>query len=63
MIVTPTNVVQSRRIVEQHGLLIGEAVIGANAVGNFLASVRDAVPKRSDAVGRMAAVRGHRLPT
>ena len=56
MIVTTTNDVQSRRVDQHHSLLIGEAIPGLNAV-------RDVSGGRAAAVGRMAAVRGHRLPT
>ena len=63
MIVTTTNDVQSRRAVGHHGLVIGEAILGADAVRDFFASVRDVVGGRFGAVGRMAAVHGQSLPT
>ncbi len=49
MIVTTTPDVQGRRIVEYHGLVTGEAILGANVVRDFFASVRDVVGGRSGA--------------
>lgn len=62
MIVTTTSDVQSRHTVGPHGLVFGEAILGTDAVRHIFASVCDVVGGRSDAVGRMAAVHGHRLP-
>jgi uncharacterized protein YbjQ (UPF0145 family) len=49
MIVTTTNDVQGRRIVAYHGLVTGEAILGANVVRDFFASIRDVVGGRSGA--------------
>lgn len=49
MIVTTTSDVQGRRIVAYHGLVTGEAILGANAVRDFFASIRDVVGGRSGA--------------
>jgi uncharacterized protein YbjQ (UPF0145 family) len=49
MIVTTTSDVQGRRIVEYHGLVTGEAILGANVVRDFFASIRDVVGGRSGA--------------
>lgn len=49
MIVTTTPDVQGRRIVAYHGLVTGEAILGANVVRDFFASVRDVVGGRSGA--------------
>ena len=49
MIVTTTTDVQGRRIVAYHGLVTGEAILGANVVRDFFASIRDVVGGRSGA--------------
>ncbi len=49
MIITTTSDVQGRRIVQYHGLVTGEAILGANVVRDFFASVRDVVGGRSGA--------------
>lgn len=49
MIVTTTSDVQGRRIVEYHSLVTGEAILGANAVRDFFASIRDVVGGRPGA--------------
>lgn len=49
MIVTTTTDVQGRSIVEYHGLVTGEAILGANVVRDFFASIRDVVGGRSGA--------------
>jgi uncharacterized protein YbjQ (UPF0145 family) len=53
MIVTTTHDVQGRRIVEYHGLVTGEAILGANVFRDFFASVRDVVGGRSGAYERV----------
>jgi uncharacterized protein YbjQ (UPF0145 family) len=53
MIVTTTSDVQGRRIVEYHGLVTGEAILGANLFRDFFASVRDVVGGRSGAYERV----------
>jgi uncharacterized protein YbjQ (UPF0145 family) len=62
MIVTTTPSVEGRRVVEYLGLVTGEVILGANAVRDFFASVRDVVGGRSGSYekvlrhGRDAAV-------
>lgn len=53
MIVTTTNSVEGRRIVEYHGLVTGEAILGANVFRDMFASVRDFVGGRSGAYERV----------
>jgi uncharacterized protein YbjQ (UPF0145 family) len=53
MIVTTTTDVQGRNIVAYHGLVTGEAILGANVVRDFFASVRDVVGGRSGAYERV----------
>jgi uncharacterized protein YbjQ (UPF0145 family) len=53
MIVTTTHDVQGRQIVEYHGLVTGEAILGANVFRDFFASVRDVVGGRSGAYERV----------
>ena len=47
MIITTTPQVEGRRIVAYHGVVSGEAILGANVVRDFFASVRDWVGGRS----------------
>jgi uncharacterized protein YbjQ (UPF0145 family) len=47
MLVTTTNSVEGRRIVEYKGLVAGEAVTGANVVRDIFAGVRDFFGGRS----------------
>lgn len=49
MLVTTTNTVEGRRIVEYKGLVAGEAVTGANVVRDIFAGVRDFFGGRSGA--------------
>ena len=49
MIVTTTPDVQGRHIIEYLGLVTGEAILGANVLRDFLASIRDVVGGRSAA--------------
>lgn len=53
MIVTTTPSVEGRRIVEYHGLVTGEAILGANVFRDLFASVRDIVGGRSGAYERV----------
>ena len=74
MIVTTTSDVQGRPIVAYHGLVTGEAILGANIFRDFFASVRDVVGGRAGAyegVLRRPAIarsrrwsrrRGHAVP-
>ena len=47
MLVTTTNTVEGRRIVEYKGLVAGEAILGANIFRDIFASIRDVVGGRS----------------
>lgn len=49
MIVTTTPSVESRKITEYHGILAGEAIMGANLFRDFFASISDVVGGRSGA--------------
>jgi uncharacterized protein YbjQ (UPF0145 family) len=49
MLVTTTPTVEGRRIVEYHGLVSGEAILGANIFRDLFAAVRDIVGGRSGA--------------
>ena len=47
MIVTTTTNVEGRRIREYRGLVMGEAILGANVFRDFFAGIRDIVGGRS----------------
>lgn len=47
MLVTTTNIVEGRRVVEYKGLVAGEAILGANLFRDLFASIRDIVGGRS----------------
>ena len=47
MLVTTTPEVEGRRIREYRGLVMGEAILGANVFRDFFASIRDIVGGRS----------------
>jgi uncharacterized protein YbjQ (UPF0145 family) len=47
MLITTTNTVEGRRIVEYKGLVAGEAILGANVFKDLFASIRDIVGGRS----------------
>ncbi|GLK77765.1 UPF0145 protein [Methylopila jiangsuensis] len=49
MLITTTPTVEGRRIVEYHGLVSGEAILGANIFRDLFAAVRDIVGGRSGA--------------
>jgi len=49
MIVTTTNTIQGKEIIEYVGIVNGEAIMGANIVRDLFASVRDVVGGRSGA--------------
>ena len=49
MIVTTTNRVEGHRIVAYHGIVTGEAIMGANIVRDLFAAVRDVVGGRAGA--------------
>ena len=47
MITTTTNTVEGRRIRDYKGLVMGEAILGANIFRDFFAGIRDIVGGRS----------------
>jgi uncharacterized protein YbjQ (UPF0145 family) len=47
MIITTTPSVEGKRIVAYHGVVSGEAILGANVFRDFFASIRDVVGGRS----------------
>jgi uncharacterized protein YbjQ (UPF0145 family) len=47
MIITTTPTVEGRRITAYHGIVSGEAILGANVFRDFFASIRDVVGGRS----------------
>ena len=49
MIVTTTNNIEGRRITDYRGIVVGEAIMGANVVRDFFASITDVVGGRSGA--------------
>jgi uncharacterized protein YbjQ (UPF0145 family) len=49
MLITTTPTVEGRSIAEYHGLVTGEAIMGANVFKDVFASVRDIVGGRSGA--------------
>ena len=63
LLVTTTPTVEGRRIVAYHGLVTGEAILGANVFRDFFASIRDVVGGRAGSYekvlrdGRETAVR------
>lgn len=49
MIVTTTSNIEGSRITAYHGLVVGEAIMGANFVRDFFASITDKIGGRSGA--------------
>lgn len=49
MILTTTNAVEGHKITDYRGIVVGEAIMGANIVRDFFASVTDIVGGRSGA--------------
>jgi uncharacterized protein YbjQ (UPF0145 family) len=47
MLMTTTSTVEGRRITAYHGVVTGEAILGANFVRDFFAGVRDIIGGRS----------------
>jgi uncharacterized protein YbjQ (UPF0145 family) len=47
MLVTTTQTVEGRRVREYRGLVMGEAILGANVFRDFFAGIRDIVGGRS----------------
>ena len=52
MLVTTTNSIEGKRIVEYYGLVSGETIIGANLVKDLFASITDIVGGRSSVYER-----------
>ena len=49
MIVTTTPTVEGRKITDYRGIVVGEAIMGANVVRDFFAGITDIVGGRSGA--------------
>lgn len=49
MIVTTTNTIEGRTIVDYRGIVTGEAILGTNIFRDFFAGIRDLVGGRSGA--------------
>jgi uncharacterized protein YbjQ (UPF0145 family) len=49
MIVTTTQTVEGRRVIEYRGIVTGEAILGANIFRDLFAGIRDIVGGRSGA--------------
>ncbi len=49
MLMTTTNNVEGQKITQYHGLVTGEAILGANIFKDFFAGIRDIVGGRSSA--------------
>ena len=49
MIITTTHNIEGRRITDYRGLVVGEAIMGANVVRDFFAGITDIVGGRSGA--------------
>lgn len=49
MIVTTTPNIEGRRITAYHGVVVGEAIMGANIVRDFFAGITDIIGGRSGA--------------
>lgn len=47
MIITTTNTIEGRTIAAYHGIVVGEAIMGANVVRDLFARVTDIVGGRS----------------
>ncbi|WP_040225528.1 YbjQ family protein [Bhargavaea cecembensis] len=49
MLVTTTNTLQGKTVETYHGIVVGEAIMGANIVRDLFASVTDVIGGRSSA--------------
>lgn len=49
MIVTTTNSIEGKSLTEYRGIVVGEAIMGANVVRDFFAGITDIVGGRSGA--------------
>ncbi len=52
MIISTTSVLSGREVTDYHGLVSGEAILGANIFRDFFAGIRDIVGGRSGAYER-----------
>jgi uncharacterized protein YbjQ (UPF0145 family) len=59
MLVSTTHSIEGRSVREYHGIVMGEAILGADIFRDFFASIRDVVGGRS--VGYENALREARL--
>jgi len=48
MIITTTSTVEGHRITDYRGIVVGEAIMGANIVRDFFAQITDVVGGRSE---------------
>jgi uncharacterized protein YbjQ (UPF0145 family) len=53
MIVTTTNGVEGKRVVQYHGVVTGQTIMGANIFRDLFASIRDIVGGRSGSYERV----------
>lgn len=49
MIITTTNSIEGKRIIDYRGVVVGEAIMGANVVRDFFAGITDIIGGRSGA--------------
>lgn len=49
MIITTTHAIEGRKIIDYRGIVVGEAIMGANVFRDFFAQVTDIVGGRSGA--------------
>ena len=49
MLLTTTNSVEAHQVTRYHGIVTGEAILGANVFRDFFAGIRDIVGRRSAA--------------
>jgi uncharacterized protein YbjQ (UPF0145 family) len=49
MLLVTTNIVEGRKVTRYHGVVSGEAIVGANIFKDFFAGIRDIVGGRSAA--------------
>jgi uncharacterized protein YbjQ (UPF0145 family) len=49
MIITTTNTIEGRQIADYRGIVVGEAIMGANVFRDFFAQITDVVGGRSGA--------------
>ena len=52
MIITTTNSIEGKNVEEYYGIVIGEAIMGANVFKDLFASIRDIVGGRSGSYER-----------